>query len=151
MTDLDYMELRFINAELNKFGMELSEIAVRRIEEKNLISENSDDSHLVERVSYKVMEEGQKGGKIEFYFPDHGRLIEINYRKRKSRAKLTTRTTNESLWGIKQKSNSRVRKDARWWNITVFSYINTLAGRLMWGFTEATRIDLKNELNKGNA
>ena len=151
MTDQDYLELRFINAELKKFGMELSDIAVQRIEEKSLISEKTDDTHLVERVTYKVLEEGQKGGKIEFYFPDHGRLIEINYRKRKSRARLVTRSTDESLWGIKQKSKSRVRKDARWWNITVFSYINTLAGRLMWGFTEATRIDLKNELNKGNA
>lgn len=148
MTDADYIEMRFINEELKKFGMELSDILVHKIEEKKLISDNNEDTHLKDRVSYKVAEDGDKGGKLQFYFPDHGRFIEINYRKQKSRAKLSSRSTNESLWGIKQKSKSRVHKDTRWYNITVFGKINTLIGRLMYGFTEATRIDLRNALNK---
>jgi hypothetical protein len=151
MNEQDYLELRFINGELNRFGLELSEIFIQIIEEKSLIGTKNEDSHLKDHISYKVTNEGEKGGKIQYYFPDHGRLIEINYRKQKSRAKLSSRSTNESLWGIKQKNKSRVRKDTRWYNITVFSHINTLIGRLLYGFTESVRINLRNELNKANA
>jgi len=151
MSDNDYIEMRFINNELKRFGMELTDILIKRIEEKNIISTDNKDAHLRDRVTYKVSEDGEKGGKIQYYFPDYGRFIEINYRKQKSRAKLSSRSTNESLWGIKQASKSRVRKDTRWWNITVYGHINTLIGRLLYGFTEATRIDLRNELNKANA
>ena len=147
MTESDYLEFRFIQIELKRFGMELREVMVRQITDKDIISMQNIDQHLRDRINFKVSREGEKGGKIQFVFPSHGRFVEIMYRKNKSRAKLASRaTTIESLYGIKTRAKSTKRKDTQWYNQTAFGNIYNLVGRLSYGYTEAVRLDLKQRL-----
>jgi hypothetical protein len=146
MTEDDYLKFRFIQTELKRWGMELRELMVSTISTKNIISQE-DVEHTRDSISFKVSQEGEKGGRIQFMFPDKGRLVEIMFRKRGSRARLTSRVnTNESLWGVKSRAKSSRRKDTRWYNISVWGTLNNLIGRLMYGYIESVRLDLKQRL-----
>ena len=146
MTETDYLQFRFIMFELKRFGVELRELMVNTITSKDIVSKE-DVEHTRDSISFKVSKEGEKGGRIQFLFPDKGRLVEIMYRKRGSRARFTSRAaTTEMLYGIKSRARSGKRKDTRWYNTNVFGSLYTLIGRLMYGYTEAVRLDLKQRL-----
>jgi hypothetical protein len=142
MTEADYLEFRFIATELNRFGIELRELMVRTISSKDIVSKLN-VPHTRDNISFNVTEEGQKGGRIQFLFPDKGRLVEIMFRKSGSRAKLSSRASAKTNKSTKSRAKSGAKKDTLWYNSTAFSSLNTLFGRIMYGYTEATIIDLK--------
>jgi hypothetical protein len=146
MTGADYLEFRFVLKELKRWGLELRELMVSTIDRKDIVS-NQDTEHLRDSISFQVSRNGEKGGKLQFLFPDKGRLVEIMFRKTGSRARLTSRTSiNEILYGIKSRAKTRKNKDTRWYNSTVWGILNNLIGRLSYGYTEAVRLDLKQRL-----
>jgi hypothetical protein len=146
MTEADYLEFRFVLQELKRWGLELRELTVNTIISKDIVSAK-DTEHLRDNITLNVTKEGEKGGRLQFTFPDKGRLVEIMFRKTGSRARLTSRaTTTEVLYGIKSRAKTRKKKDTRWYNSNVFGMLYTLIGRLSYGYTEAVRLDLRKRL-----
>jgi len=146
MTESDYLEWNFIMMELKRWGIELRELMVNSIVDKDIISKEDHD-HLRDEISFITSREGEKGGRIKFLFPDKGRLVELMYRKNRSRARESSRvSTNSILYGIKDRSKKNKKQAPNWYNKNVWGRLNLLVGRISYGFSESVRLDLRKRL-----
>lgn len=145
MSEDDYIEFRFVKASLKRYGFEVRSLMAQSIDDKNIIKEG-ELLHQIAGTSFTVKRAGEKGGVLQFFFPDYGRFIEINYfrRKTKSISDLRNEATNE-IWNLR-KNRKKSKKDSRWYTQNVYGPLNDLISELMFGLTEAVRLDLRKNL-----
>lgn len=141
------IKLAFLYDELNRYGYKLKSLMIDTIDLKALYGDrnkNEAQAHLKNRIGFKVLRDGKEGVKIQFFFADYGRLVEINYFRRKSRGKETFAPIDIDalVSGKRAKKKAKRYKDTRWYNITVWGTLNDLIGRVMYGLTEETRKSL---------
>lgn len=131
---LDEAKRLFIREVLDQHGDYLSDILVDDISDKNII----DKGALLSSISFKINQYGQNYALI-FNFPGYGRMVEINFHKRK---RGNTRDTIKQLYKIQSREDvlerraKRQRKDLRWYSHNVYGSLNTLYARLSSEFTD---------------
>jgi len=141
MSENEYLEFRFVQASLKKYGFELRNLMIQDIDDKNLINE----SVLMHGINFEVKRAGYMGGSLKFTFPSYGRFIEINYFKRRNTSISSIRNEAiHSIYGIRKRKPKK--KDTRFYTHNVFGLLNDLIGELMYGFTEAVRLDMRKQL-----
>jgi hypothetical protein len=141
MSEQDYLEFRFVQASLKKYGFELKNLMEKDIDDKDLIQ----STNLQTGISFEVKRAGYAGGVLKFTFPSYGRFIEIHYFKKRNNSISSLRNdATNTIWGIRKKS--RAKKDTRWYTHNVFGLLNELIGELMYGFTESVRLNMRKQL-----
>lgn len=141
------IEFKFVVDTLKKFGYDLKNIMVSKINEKDLVSKKGDGAHLKDSIRFEVKSAGRNGGELMFYFPDHGRLVEIQYFKKTTNGAAFGQKTNHGLWTAKPNRGLMNRKkDTRWYSKSAYGSINTLIGTLMYGLTDEVEKQLISEL-----
>ncbi len=141
MSNYSDIEKLFIREELHLHSDYLSDLFVEDIEKKKLI----DSTQLLDTFTAgNPFSISEKGGQIvlSVKFPDHGRYIEIQQRKK---IKVETSKGNAAKWGAKKKSK---KKNTSWYTRNVYGSQNLLIGKLMYGLSDIERERLKNILNK---
>jgi len=148
MTEDQYIEFSFVQRALKKYGMNLRDILIQDIDNKDLISEKgSGGKHLLESIQFTVKRAGEKGGELLLIFPTYGRFIEIHYFKRRQNSSLMGMPNkNQTLWGKQRNRKTKGKKDTRWYTRNVMGLLNELEGELMYGFTDAVRQELISKL-----
>jgi hypothetical protein len=155
------IELKFIEQVLQKYGARLRSSLIREITDKDLISKKG-SAHLKNSIRYDVMRTGISGYKLNLFFPDHGRFIEIRYHtgiqrnrdlafNRQSVKSSINRTTvgSKALQRTTLgKQLGQKKKDTRWYSKTTYGSLNSLVGELMYGLTDAVQQSLKEQLNQ---
>jgi|GEM_PF-2510856 hypothetical protein len=158
MTDKEYIEFQFVLTTLKKFGLNLKNIFVNDIKQKDLVSKGKNQgAHLSDRISFEVKRAGQNGGELLFYFPDYGRFIEIQYFKKSINSQAAFSRSNTGIG--KSMSNYQVmtqsksnfqsmirKKDTRWYTRNVMGNLNQLIGELMFGLTDAVEKEMISKL-----
>lgn len=137
------IEQLFIREILDQHGEYLFDLLTGQIEDKNLIKEGE----LLDSLRYQVRMEGDSPVlSISFY--SYGRVIEINYYKKSSNTrKWQAVNTNKLLWGVRENSKLKKKKDTAWYTRSVYGSLNRLIGRLSTEFTEQEIARLKNILS----
>lgn len=141
------IEQLFIREILDQHGEYLFDLLTGQIEGKNLIKEGD----LLDSLQYQVRMEGDSPVlSISFY--SYGRAIEINYFKKSTNTrKWQAVNTNKLLWGIRENSKPKKKKDTTWYSRTAYGSLNRLIGRLTTEFTEKEIERLKNILAQQQA
>ena len=146
------LELLFIAETLDQHGEYLTDLLTEAIESKKLISQEQKD-HLIDSISYKTKKQGINPALI-LDFPAYGRLMEINYHKRKQTRKnnaFDQGSLNQALWGRQNsKKAKRRKKDTRWYAKNVYGSLNRLIGILMYELSDEERTRLTGILEKQN-
>jgi len=146
----DEIELLFISEQLDQHGEFLTDLFVESIEGKNL--RNTDE--LLDNISYRQIMNGNRPV-LAFSFPVHGRLIEINFhKKRESRSIIQAVDTDSILYNLKRAKKARKKKkDTRWYTRNVYGSLNRLLARLASEYSEAEISRLKGiiENNSGSS
>jgi len=144
----DQIESAFIGNELRIHAEYLSELFIQAIQKKQLIKSEGLLSAFTSSNPSNVREIGSSGVWIlEFKFPDHGRLVEIQQKKKK-RSFLTEKDARELVWGISSDKKKKKGKNADWYTRNVYGAQNKLIGRLMYGLTDIERERIISALKK---
>lgn len=130
------IELAFIDEQLAHHGVYLRDLLMTAIKKRYLIKSRQ----LVGGIAWS--RKHKSNPELEFWFPDYGRFIEINYHKkvRSSNTKQWTENlenANRSILGIRENKKSKKRKkDTRWYAGTAYGAMNELIGRIMYGYSD---------------
>ena len=142
------IELAFIDEQLGIHGEYLRDLLMQAIKRKRLVK----TWELYEGITWHRAHRSRP--ELEFYFPDYGRFIEINYHKK-------IKTTNTKMWaqnhesanrsilglGANKNSNRR-KKDTRFYARTAYGAMNELIGRIMAGYSDIELERLKESILK---
>lgn len=136
----DEIDMMFISEQLDLHGEFLSDLFVKRIDNKKL----RDSDELIDNITYKVQKYGNSPV-LAFRFPDHGRFIEINFHKKKGpRSIAEAIDTDQLLYNIqRRKKAQKKKKDTRWYTHNVYGSLNRLLERLASEYSEVEIARLK--------
>lgn len=128
----------FVARELTRHGEYMTELFVNDIKRRKII--NSEELlNSLESVAYSV---NNRNAELSFSFPDYGRFIEINWHKRKRSAyKTLTEQARREVWGLG--ATRKRRKRTTWYAHNFYGSLNTLIGRISWGYTEEVAEEIK--------
>lgn len=146
------LELAFISDQLYQHGDYITELVIDSIESRGLISQQEKD-HLIDSISYKVIDRKGINPMLIMQFPDYGRFIEINYHKRsRNSATMDSVNANAAIWGRPNRTRFKPqRKDTRWYSRNVYGSLNRLIGILMYELTDEERARLTRILENKQA
>lgn len=146
------IELMFISDQLYVHGDYLTDLVIDAIESKGLITQQEKD-HLIDSISYEVIDRKGINPMLIMNFPDYGRFIEINYHKRsRNSATLDSINANAAVWGRpNRKKMKRTKKDTRWYSKNVYGSLNRLIGILMYELSDEERTRLTRILENKQA
>ncbi len=141
MNQYDQIETLCIKEELHQHADHLSDLFVEDIEKNKLIKHSWLLDTFTASNPFTISE---SNGQIilSVKFPDYGRFIEIQQRKK---IKIETQKDNAAKWGVKKKTK---KKNTSWYTRNVYGSQNLLIGKLMYGLSDIERERLKNILQK---
>ena len=141
MAEILSAEDEFVRRELTRHGEYLSKLFRDSIKKQRLIK----SKRLVEDfegISWRVNAAEKT---LVFDFPGYGRAIEINYHKlgKLRRLRSITQEAKRAAWGIDSRPKQKPRKNTRWYAHNLYGSLNTLIGRISWGYTEEVAAEIK--------
>jgi len=132
------LEIEFIEIELDDHVQYLTDLMEEDIIRKGLIKHG----HLLNAIRGDIATITKRGNSVvlSLKFPDYGRFIEIQKHKKRIRTESTK--GNSAKWSKKQK-----KKDTGWYSRNAYGSLNRLIGRLMYGFSEEIKKNIKESLD----
>ncbi len=135
----------FVARELERHGRYLTELFAKDIKRRRL----KDSETLLDFIEANPFSVDAHSQRLSMEFPDYGRFIEIRYNKKKRAYKVLGTEARREIWGMRGIGKKR-GKFARWYAHNLYGSINTLIGRVSWGYTEEVAGELKGALEDGS-
>ena len=132
------IELTWIKETLDQHGEFLIDLLQESIEGKDLIKTGD----LENSLDYSTSMQGNNP-KLSVSFMSYGRAIEINYHKKsKNTQKFLKPNTNAIIWGIRERTKNKKKKNTNWYARTAYGSLNRLIAIIMYelGDQEIARI-----------
>jgi len=128
------IEQEFIELELDEHYAYLADLFIDDINNKKLIKSEKLLNHF-ENENVSEINKGSYGTTLKIKFPNYGRFIEIQSKKK---IKSNNIDTNALLWGVKE-AKSKKKKNTDWYTKNVYGAQGRLIGRIMYGFSDIVR------------
>ncbi len=141
----------FVARELERHGGYLTDLFEADIKRRNLISnpatEKDEKTKLINHIRSNPFTVDASNQKLKMDFPDYGRFIEIRYHRKKRAYKILGEEARRDVWKIRGLNGKR-GKFAKWYAHNVYGALNTLIGRISWGYVEEIAAELKEALER---
>lgn len=132
----------WIQEQLDIYGEELIDILVDAIEQKELVASG-------QLVSSFSMSTDRSAQRLVVSFLSYGRVHDL--KSRNSSMTFETVDTNALLWGVKKRKPRKSNRNKTWYSKNFYSSLNTIIGRLMYGFSQEARQEIKAMLEKSES